>query len=162
MVAILGIVASVAIPNLSSTDPLLLQLAAEEVAEAYRFARAESLRSATPHGVYREPSTSNKRYRVFRSTPPTPIYDIYHPLNKQLYDLDLEVHPFASADTVSVTSSFHGSCTQPLYIVFNAQGIPLCGDPLTVILEQKVITLVKGNITYTVTLDGITGRVTVQ
>ncbi len=166
VVAILGIVASVAIPNLSSTDPLPLQLAAEQVAEAYRFARAESLRTATPHGVYDVALSANKHYQVFRSdtttTPPTPIYDVYHPLNKQLYDLDLVKHPFASADTVSGAFSFYGSCTQSSYIVFNAQGIPVCGDPQTVTLEQKVITLVKGNITRTVTVEGITGRVTVQ
>jgi type II secretory pathway pseudopilin PulG len=166
VVAMLGIVAVVSIPNLSSTDPAILDLAAEEIAQAYRFARAESLRTGEPYGVYSVSSSSNKRYRVYRAntttTPPTPIYDVYHPLDKQLYDLELEKHAFASAESVTAINNFYGTCDNPRYIVFNAQGVPLCGDPLTVSLKEKAITLTKGEHTRVVTIEGLTGRVSLQ
>jgi Tfp pilus assembly protein FimT len=165
VVAILGIVAVVSIPSLSSTDPATLDLAAEEIAQAYRFARAESLRTGKPYGVHSVPSSSNKRYRVFRyeaSSNPSKIFDVYHPLDKQLYDLELKTHPFASADSVAGTTTFFGTCDDSRYVVFNAQGVPHCNDPITVALKEKAITLDKGAHTRVVIIEGITGRIGIQ
>ena len=164
VVAILGIVAVVAIPNVSSYDSELVELAAEEVAEAVRFAHSEAIRTGTLHGTRTQ--TSLTRIRVFRgdtaTTPPTPVYDVYHPVDKKLYDIDFSEHPYVTVDDFSAITSFSGTCNNPSYIVFEENGIPLCSDPMTVRLDQADLTLKKGNAAITVTLHGITGRVTIQ
>jgi len=164
VVIILGVAAAVAIPDISTTNPNKLDLAAEEVAQAIRFARSESLRTGQPHGFRQQ--SSAKRIRVFRhdtsATPWVPIYDIYHPTSKQLYDIELDTQSFASADSVSRTPTFRGICNKTGNIYFDAAGIPRCADPETVLLEQFDVTLTLGNHIRVVTLNGITGRVTVQ
>lgn len=164
VVIILGIAASVAIPDISTTDPNKLDLAAEEVAQAMRYARSEALRTGEPRG-FRQQSTE-KRIRVFRpdtsSSPWTLNYDIYHPVSKKLYDIDLDSHPFARADSLSHNRVYRGTCNQPGSVYFDSSGIPRCTDPETVLLDQFDVTLTLGNHTRVVTLHKLTGRVTVQ
>jgi type II secretion system protein H len=164
VITILGIVAMVAIPNLPSSNPQTLDLAAEEFANAMRFARSEAIRTGDPRG-FRQRSRE-RRIRVFRpdtgTSPWTPIYDVYHPLNKQLYDINLKNHPFAEADSMTRAVKFRGTCNTPRNIYFDSNGTPWCADPETVPLEQFDVTLTLGGHSRVVTLHGITGRVTVQ
>ena len=164
VIAIIGVVAVAATPFLSSANPHQLDLAAEEFADAMRFARSEAMRTGDPRG-FRQQSTA-KRIRVFRpdtgTAPWTLNYDVYHPVGKQLYDIDLNTHPFAVADSVSHNPVFRGSCNNIDNIYFDRSGIPRCADPQTVLLEQLDVSLTSGGHTRVVTLHGITGRVTVQ
>ena len=164
VVSILGVVALVAIPDFSSSEPAQLDLAADEFANAMRFARSEAIRLGSPRG-FRQQSTQ-KRIRVFRpdtvTSPWTPIYDIHHPLSKQLYDVELDNHPFAVADSLSHNRTFRGTCNKPGNIYFDSNGTPRCADPETVFLEQFDVILTLGSHSRVVTLHGITGRVTVQ
>ncbi len=164
VVAIIGVVAVAATPFLSSANPHQLDLAAEEFADAMRFARSEAMRTGDPHG-FRQQSTA-KWIKVFRAdtgtSPWTLNYDVYHPVGKQLYDVNLNRHPFAVADSVSRTPVFMGACNQTGNVYFDANGIPRCANPETVLLEQFAVSLTKGGHTRVVTLHGITGRVTVQ
>jgi type II secretion system protein H len=164
VITLLGVVAVVAIPDFSSSNPQSLDLAAEEFANAMRFARSEAIRTGEPRG-FRQRS-SNKRIRVFRpdtgTSPWTLNYDVYHPISKQLYDIRLDDHPFAAADTVSRNRVYRGTCDKPRNVYFDRNGIPRCTDPETVFLEQFDVTLTLGAHTRVVTLHGITGRVTVQ
>jgi prepilin-type N-terminal cleavage/methylation domain-containing protein len=164
VVTILGIAAAVAIPDLSSTNIHKLDLAAEEFAEAMRFARSEAIRSGEPHG-FRQRSVP-KYIRVFSLdttvSPWLPVYDVYHPVSKKLYRIDLPEHPFARADTVTRTTVFPATCNDKRNIYFDNNGIPRCVDPETALLKQFNVTLTLGNHTRVVTLHGITGRVTVQ
>jgi type II secretion system protein H len=164
VITILGVVAVVAIPGLSSSDPQTLDLAAEEFANAMRFARSEAIRTGEPRG-FRQKSSA-KRIRVFRpdtgTAPWTLNYDVYHPVSKQLYDIKLDDHPFAAADTVSRNRVYRGTCDKPRNVHFDRNGIPRCTDPETVFLEQFEVILTLGAHTRVVTLHGITGRVTVQ
>ena len=164
VVSILGVVALVAIPDFTSSNPQTHDAAAEEFASAMRFARSEALRLGSPHGFQQQ--SSQKRIRVFRldttSSPWVPIYDIHHPLSKQLYDIGLDTHPFAAAGSVSRSQTFIGSCNVNGSIYFDSNGIPRCADPETVLLEQFDVTLTFGTHSRVVTLHGITGRVTVQ
>jgi len=164
VVMILGVVAVVAIPDFSSGDPAQLDLAAEEFANAMRFARSEAIRTGEPRGFRQKSST--KRIRVFRpdtgTSPWTLNYDVYHPVSKQLYDIQLDDHPFAAADTVSRNRVYRGTCDTPRNVYFDRNGIPRCTDPETVFLDQFNVTLTLGAHTRVVTLHGITGRVTVQ
>lgn len=164
VVSILGIVAAVAIPNFSSADSQKLDLAAEEIAEAMRFARSEAMRAGSPHGFRQD--SSQKRIQVFRSdtstTPWTPVYDVYHPVSKKLYDIQLDAHPFASAGGLSHSRIYRGACNQSGSVYFDSKGTPWCTDPETVLLEQFDVTLSLGSFSRVVTLHGITGRVTIQ
>ena len=164
VVSILGVVALVAIPDFSSSNPQTLDLAAEEFANAMRFARSEAIRTGEPRG-FRQPADT-KRIRVFRpdtgTDPWTLNYDVYHPVSKQLYDIKLDDHPFASADSIDRTFNYQATCNQPGNIYFDRNGIPRCTNPETVFLEQLNLTLTLGTHTRIVTLHGITGRVTVQ
>ncbi len=164
IVAILGIVAVAAMPDLVSTRPYKLDLAAEDFAEAVRFARSEAMRTGNPHGFWVLPG--QKRIKVYRANlgtnPPTPVYDVYHPVSKRLYTIEINTHPFAAADTITAVASWEGTCDTPAYTTFNGQGIPFCGHPYNVILRQEYMTLTLGAHSRVVNLQGFTGRVTVQ
>ena len=164
VVAILGVLALVVIPQFSSPDPNKLELAAEIQAQAMRFARNEALRRGEPIGFRQQ--NAQKRMRVFSldtgTAPWTVIYDIYHPIHKQLWDIRLDEHPFAAADDVSTTKVFRGTCNKPSNIYFTAQGLARCADPETVPVERYDVTVTLGEHTRTVSLDGFTGKVTIQ
>jgi type II secretion system protein H len=164
VVTILGVVAAVAMPATSSSTDSKLDLAASEFAEAMRFARSESMRTAEPHGFRQE--SSAKRIRVFRldtgTSPATLVYDVYHPIDKQLYDHELDLESLASAEILVRNPVFRGACSQTGNIYFDADGTPWCADPATVLLDTFELHLYLGTSHRLVTLDGITGRVTVQ
>ncbi len=164
VVTILGLIAAVAMPTTSSSRDSQLDLAANEFAAAMRFARSESMRTGEPHG-FRQQSTA-KRIRVFRldtgTSPATRIYDVYHPVDKQLYEFDLNLQSLATVDSLSRTAVFRGTCNQNGNVYFNGSGTPWCADPDTVLLESFEVDLILGSSSRTVTLDDITGRVTVQ
>lgn len=164
VVTIIGIIAAIAIPATSSNPDKSLDLAAQEFAAAMRFARSESIRTDKPHG-FRQQSTA-KRIRVFRldqgTSPATLIYDVYHPIDKQLYEFDLNLQSLATADSLSRTAVFRGTCNQQGNVYFDGSGTPWCADPDTVLLERFEVDLVLGSSRRTVTLDDVTGRVTVQ
>ena len=164
VVSILGVVALVAIPDFSSSEPAQLDLAADEFANAMRFARSEAIRTGEPRG-FRQPA-DKKRIMVFRpdtgTSPWTLNYDVYHPVSKKLYDIRLNTHPFAVADSLSHNRTFRGTCNKPGNIYFDSNGTPRCADPETVFLEQFDVILTLGSHSRVVTLHGITGRVTVQ
>jgi type II secretion system protein H len=164
VVTILGIVAAIAVPTTSSNEGEQLELAAQEFAAAMRFARSEALRTGEPHGFRQE--SSAKRIRVFRldqdTSPATLIYDVYHPVDKQLYDFDLNLQSLAAAESLSRTTVFRGTCNQAGNIYFDNNGTPWCADPDTILLDTFEIDLILGSSRRTVTLDDVTGRVTVQ
>ncbi len=164
VIAILGITAAVVMPNFSSTHSSKLDAAAEIQAEAMRYARAEAMRRGDPMGFRQQ--NAQKRMRVFNldtaTAPWTVIYDVYHPVSKKIWDIRLDAHPFAYADTVSTTKVFQGTCAKPSNIYFDRNGIARCAEPETVPLELYEVTLILGSETRTVSLDGFSGKVTIQ
>jgi prepilin-type N-terminal cleavage/methylation domain-containing protein len=164
VLAILGVAAAAAVPVLSSGNPQALDLAAEEVASAMRFARSEAMRTGEPYG-YRS-NADTRRTRVFRAdtttSPWTVNYDVYHPVSKQLYNISLRDHPAAAVDSISHNRVYRGTCNRPRNVWFDTGGTPRCADPETVLLERYEVTLNLGPHSRIVTLHGITGRVTIQ
>lgn len=164
VVVLLGVAASVAVPDISTTNVNRLDLAATEIADAMRFARNESMFQGSPRAFNQQ--SSIQRIRVFRpdtaASPWAPVYDVYHPLSKQRYDIDINNHSFATADSISHSTVYRGSCNTPEQVYFDVNGTPWCTDPETVLLDQFVVTLIAGPHSRSVTLHGITGRVTVQ
>lgn len=164
VVAILGVIAIVVLPQLSATDPVKLDMAAEIQAEAMRYARSEAMRRGEPIGFRQQ--NAQKRMRMFSldtgTSPWGVLYDVYHPIDKQLWDIKLDEHPFAAAETVATTKQFRGTCNTPSNVYFDALGIARCADPETVPLERYVVTLTLGGHSRSVSLDGPSGRVTIQ
>ena len=151
---------SVAIPNLSASDPSKLDLAVSEFAEAMRFARAEAIRTGEPHGVRRQ--SPQNRIRVFSldqsGTPWTRVYDVRHPVSKKLYDIDLDDHPFARVDAMDSRSSWGASCNDVSTVWFDAIGVPRCLDPGTSLVLSFETDFTLGGDTRTLVLDPVTGR----
>ena len=168
VVIILGIAAAVAVPDISTTNPNTLDLAAEEVAQAIRFARSESLRTGEIHGV--EISQSTQRvvaYKADLSTTPVSMDVIlYHPVSKQKYDFDLDILPMTAG--VSITNSqdpFLYATGRRNNLLFDTTGVPVWivnSTSSTYILQDGMIQLSSGGDTRSVRVAQITGRVTVQ
>ena len=164
VVLILGIMAAAVIPSFFSANPEKLELAAREFADAMRFARSEAMRLGVPMGFRQQ--SSQARIRVFRldtdTAPWTPIYDVYHPVSKKLYDINLNSHAFARVDSLSHDRVYRGTCNQTGNVYFDAAGIPRCVNPETVPLDRFEVTFTLGNESRLLTLDSITGQVTIQ
>jgi len=163
VVTVLAVIAAIAVPASTQKTDKKLELAAAEFASAMRFARSEAIRTGEPHG-FRQQSAA-KRIRVFRldqdTSPATLIYDVYHPVDKQLYDVTLMDDTLFYADTVSRTAVYRGSCNNSGNVYFNGNGSPWCADPDTILLERFEVELTLGTAVRTVKLDQLTGRVTV-
>jgi len=164
VVAILGIVALAAIPFLTTAGPQRLDAAVQACADAIRFARSESLRTGTPYGF--SVSTVEQRIRLYRAdtgtSPPTPVYDVYHPVTKQLYTVDLKSQPYRAVALISSDSSYQGSCTTTGETLFDDRGRPYCRDPYPVFYRKGSLTFRLAGQSRVLTLDGVTGRVTVR
>ena len=166
VVIIVSALASVVLPKLAPGQNIKLDLAATEIAAAMRFARVEALRLGVARG-FRQESTA-KRVRVFsmdtQTTPATLVYDIYHPIDKQLYDKSFAQQPFAFTGDMDNTPTYRvgTTCNAPENIFFDAGGIPWCADPDDVLLIRFDVTLTIGANSRVVTLHGLTGRVTIQ
>ena len=164
VVIIISALASIVLPALAPGQSIKLDLAATEIAAAMRFARVEALRLGVARGI-RQESTA-KRVRVFsmdtQTTPATLVYDIYHPVDKQLYDKSFAQQPFAFSGDMSHVPSYRGTCNAPENIYFDAGGIPWCADPDDILLERFDVTLTIGANSRVVTLHGLTGQVTIQ
>lgn len=162
--AILGIVALAAIPFLSSADPQRLDAAARSFADAIRFARDEAVRTGAPYGFTVTPS--QRRIRVFRAdmsgSPPSAVYDVYHPVSKKPFDIDLRAETQMSVDTLAATSSYRGACNTTEETVFDSRGRAYCRNPYPVFCRQARLTLSLAGHNRVLTLDGFTGRVTIQ
>ena len=164
VVAILGVVAAIVVPSLSTGDARALDVAAQELAQAIRFARSEAIRLNEPRGFRQQ--SSARRVRVFSlddgTTPPTPVYDVYHPVTRQLYDIEFDNRPFAAVNVITRSTTYRGTCNKPGNVYFDMNGAPWCADPSDVLLRQYDITLSLAGVSRVVTLSGFSGRVTVQ
>lgn len=166
VIAIIGVVAVAATPFLSSNNPEKLELAANEFADAIRFARSEAVRTGQLYGIHQQ--TNKNRIRVFRPVNTTDDpwvldFDVYHPVTRQLYDIDLDEHPLARASETSATRVYReDDCDFKRWVYFDASGVPRCADPGRALLLQFDLTFTLGSHTRVVKLHPITGRVTVE
>jgi len=165
VVTILAIVAAIAVPAFGPSDSeAQADRVAEEFAAAIRYARGESIRTGEPHGF--RFLTNQYRIRVFSAdtsgTPWTWVWDVYHPVSKQLYDYTFPADLAVTTTPVAHTYVYRGTCNRNGVIYFDANGTPWCLEPETVLLDSYQRDFDTGGAQITVRLDGITGRVTVQ
>lgn len=164
VVGIIGLIAVVAVPQTASNDEQRVHIAAIELGDAMRFARGEAMRLGIPHGF--SFAADEKKLQLFRldskTFPAVRVYDVRHPVSKQLYEIAIDDHPFAGAGTILTHASFHAACATVEEIYFDARGTARCWSPETVLLKSFSVELHLGQNTSGVSLDGLTGRVTVQ
>lgn len=173
VVAILGLTALVALPHLASTDPARLDLAAQEVADALRFARAESLRTGQPHGVLIDHDSSQSGYQDFAvyrvDTVASPFGIaalVHHPVDRQPYDRTVGGGAQGSGLALNNTSApfaFDSVTGRQQHLHFDANGAPVLyqsGTPRR--LLDGTVVLGNGQEQRTVSVAPITGRVTLQ
>lgn len=164
VISVIAIIAAIAYPSVSSSDPPELNAAAAEFAAAMRFARSESIRTGKPHGF--RSTVTPKQIRVFRldesTSPPGLIYDVYNPVTKQLYDINLDLRSPGAADSLNRNVVFRGTCSKSANVYFDANGTGWCTDPEGVLLDTLQVDFNLGTDRRTIRVDGITGRVTVQ
>ncbi|MDJ0758531.1 MAG: prepilin-type N-terminal cleavage/methylation domain-containing protein [Woeseiaceae bacterium] len=165
VVGTVALIAAIAIPaTMSTNSDEQLEQVANEFADAIRFARSESIRTGDAHGF--RFLTNQYRIRVFSAdtavSPWTWVWDVYHPLDKDLYDYTFPANLAGSDVPVVHVPDYRGTCDRQGVVYFDANGTPWCLEPETVLLESYRLDLVAGNSTASVSLDGITGRVTVQ
>ncbi len=163
-ITIIAVIAAIAVPAFSPADDKELEQVAAEFATAMRFARSEAIRTGKPHGF--RFLTNEYRVSVFTAdtqvNPWTWVWDVYHPLTKQLYDYTFPPDLASIGPPVTHNPAYRGTCDREGAIYFDANGTPWCLEPETVLLESYELDLTSGFAQATVSLDGITGRVTVQ
>lgn len=164
VVAILAIILVVAQPGFSTNDANKVALAASEVANALRFARSEASRTGDYHGFRMDAGTD--RLRIFVLTDPfgtpTESFTVYHPLDKNLYDIDLGASRLSKGITATADFDYGGSL-ETASVAFSPSGAPVSPQDLTPLSDaQGEVVVGLGNNTRKVLLCTDTGRVIVQ
>ena len=168
----LGIFTAVAVPSLSSTDSSKLDLAAEEIAEAIRFARSESIRSQIDFAIEVKHTTG----KITLSKPTISggnisggnitgsEYLLRHPIDKQYYDFFVQGLPRAKGVKISNVSkpfSFAGLINPQEICLFDREGRPyFLNSGSSHYLTNGAITLDYRGHTKQVALSSF-GRVTI-
>lgn len=169
IVAILGIIALVVVPDLSSVQPKKLELAAQRVAEALRFARSESMRTGEHHGVTVSQETQEVTVKKWNlTTDPVSAESIPHdPLSKRSFQF--WVDGLALAPGVRITNAADPFLFTGLgrrrSLIFDPQGVPLWvlgADGSRYLLAEGIIALGVGREQRTVAVAPLTGQVTIQ
>lgn len=174
VLALLSVLALVAIPVAAPSADKRLDAAAQEVINALRFARIEALRTGAFYGAdfSVDPATGTRRVRVFRTdtaVPPNPVYDVRHPLDKNLYDNQLVTGSATAGVTISAATFYYQSGVTLVlsdWAAFDAAGTPEyypdagTYSAYSVAPEVSAVTLTYQGKSVQVLLDPVTGRVT--
>jgi type II secretory pathway pseudopilin PulG len=162
ILAIIGAALLFQSPRIQQTQKL--ELGAAEAASALRFAQSEAVRTGSPHGA--RISTADNRIRVYRldtsGAPFVEQFDVYHPLDKRLYEFSPATSSFATGLKITLSDfQFAGDAGVYESVAFSDSGLPVSPVDLAV-LTQGSVDVTTGSATMTVTLQPGTGRATVQ
>ena len=174
VLALLSVLALVAIPVAAPSADKRLDAAAQEVINALRFARIEALRTGAFYGAdfSVDPATGTRRVRVFRTdtaVPPNPVYDVRHPLDKNLYDNQLGTGSATAGVTIAGATFYYQSGVTLVvsdWAAFDAAGTPEyypdagTYSAYSTAPNVSAVTLTYQGKSVQVLLDPVTGRVT--
>lgn len=169
VVLILGIMAIVVIPDSSPSSQHKLDLAANQVAQALRFARSEALRSGEHYGVTISQITQTITVVKWDLTTDPIGAELlpYHPVNKQGFVFDADTMSLAPGASIINGNDIFNYITigRRRSLIFDPQGVPLWvrgSDDSVYRLLDGVIQLSDGRAQRYVAIAPLTGRVTVQ
>lgn len=139
VVLILAVSAAAVLPSLTQSDRSKVELAASEVASVLRFARDEARRRNAPTAVVLSGIARVQAFELDVSDPLNPSLGapLYHPLNKDAYDLDLNIMPFSEGVQASSTLPA-GPPGAAAAVGFSARGEPLNASDLTALPDRHV------------------------
>jgi Tfp pilus assembly protein FimT len=165
VVAVLGVAAAIALPNVNPVSVPAADATAGEIASALRFAQREAVRTGAWHRV--EIDTAAQSVRVYRLAVSLTVKEdtsntVLHPVDKREYRITFANGSAASANIVSGVFKY-GIGTKN-YVSFGPDGSPAnliaLGlkyiDPLQ---ENGTITIRHGNVERVVKVAPVTGRV---
>ena len=161
VVSVLAVIAAIAAPGFNNNDEAALDRAASQVAGAIRFAHSEAIRTGEPHGV--NASETDQRIRIYRLPAGIPIYDVYDPLEKRLYNLDFR-DGMSDVAIEKVYFKFIGSSSPQNYLGFSGgTGTPNYNESGRIwMLETASVKLGYGGAQRKIDISPMTGRVKVQ
>ena len=168
VIVIIGIVAVITVPNLQSTDPNKVDLAATQIAAALRHVRSQSLRTGEVYGLTVEHNAARVIAQKFdTSTAPVSVEEtLYHPVTKQIYDLTLDSTPETRGVEIANAGpvfSYEGTGGVQNSVLFDGGGMPIHIDGTQAYhLDDGTIELTIGNHVRKVIVAPYTGRVTIQ
>ena len=164
VVVILGIVTMVMIPSFHATDDLRLDTLSDEMVQAIRYARSESLRQNQPHGVNFQPSLRRLSVVTIDTTtsPWIAAQEVMHPLTKKPYRIDLPGHSLGDNVDVVSSTSYRGGCTSTDTFYFDGRGSAWCLVPNNIALEHYDLSLSYAGRTRQLSVQGINGKVEIQ
>lgn len=169
VVLILGIMAVVVIPDSSPTSQQKLDLVANQIAQALRFARSEALRTGKHHGVTISQVTQTitvKKWDMTTNPVSTELIP-YHPVNKQSFVFDADRMSLAPGVSITNGSDIFNYMTigRRKSLIFDPQGVPvwvLGSDGSVYRLLDGIVQLSNGQNQRSIGVTPLTGRVTVQ
>lgn len=165
-VAILGVVAAVAIPLLSSGDSTKLDVAAEETANLLRFAMSEARR--TGGYVLVDGKTTAGQLALYNSSssaqlPPWAGSAIIDPLTKGIAVLDVSNNAFSQGVKLIPQFRAGGQARTQLLIgpgLGQLQGFDGYSNPKGVLQANSGVLLSYGTQSVTININEVTGLVT--
>jgi len=169
VVLILGIMAIVVIPDSSPSNQQKLDLAAEQIAQALRFAHSEALRTGEHYGATISQATQTITVKKWDITTPSASTELipYHPVDKQSFVFDADTMSLAPGVSIINSSDIFKYVTigRRRSLIFDPQGIPvwvMSSGSSIYRLEEGIVELGDGRNQRNVVVSPLTGRVTVQ
>jgi len=169
VVLILGIMALVVIPDSAPSNQQKLDLAANQIAQALRFAHSEALRTGEHHGVTISQVTQTitvKKWDMTTNPVSTELIP-YHPVNKQGFVFDADTMSLAPGVSITNSSDIFNYMTigRRRSLIFDPQGVPvwvLGSDDSVYRLLDGIVQLGNGQNQRLIGVEPLTGRVTVK
>jgi len=169
VVSVISIIAAIAVPGVSTNDDAKLKLAAENVADAIRFARSEALRTGEGHGLTVSQATQKVTVKKYDLTtaPVSTLHTLVHPVDKQPYDFNINTRATTQGVVISNAQDVfnYTGLGGRRSLIFDATGTPkwiVGSGPTTYLLSDADIELTHRGQQRIVSVAPITGRVTVQ
>ena len=159
----------VVVPDSGPSNQQKLDLVAQQIAQALRFAHSEALRTGEHHGVTISQVTQTITVQKWDMTtdPVSPELILYHPVNKQSFVFDADTLSVAAGVSIINSSDIFNFITigRRRSLIFDPQGVPvwvLGSDDSVYRLLDGVIQLSDGRDQRDIAVAPLTGRVTVQ
>ena len=169
VVLIMGIMALVVIPSSSPTNQQKLDLVANQIAQALRFAHSEALRTGEHHGVTISQVTQSITVKKWDMTTDPVSTELvpYHPVSKQSFVFDADGLTLAAGTSISNSSDIflYDIVGRRRSLIFDSNGIPvwvLGSDDSVYRLLEGIVELSDGQNRRNIAVAPLTGRVTIQ
>lgn len=169
VVAILGITAVVVVPSFNSGDEKQLDVAANEVAQALRFARSEAIRTGSIHGI--QISQNTQRVVVYKadmtSDPVSMASILIHPIDKKPFDFDFDNQSITLGSKIINTLdpfSYTG-LGRSKNLLFDASGTPIwvvVSSNTTYLMTEGKVELEYAGQQQIVSVAPVTGRISIE